>query len=214
VFPRKANQKLPYGKLDWQIDDRNTFSTSVNVLNFHSPNGVLTANTVERAVSQNGEDGVKNETNITKLTSRFTASMVNEVRVQYSRDFEFETANATGPSVIINNLGGQMRYGMPDFLPRSAFPNEQPLQIADDFPFLRGLHDFKLGLDLNLVRETFSNLFQGGGVYTFNSLTAFVQDFGRVDTGANTRKHYASYAQAFDITSPEGRNDFKTVDYN
>src|SRR6185503_15368119 len=101
--------------------------------------------------SQNGRDPVKSETNINRLTSLLSPNVVNEIRVQYSRDLEFQEANAPGPSVIINNLGGQMRYGMPDFLPRPQFPNEKRWQVADDFSYLVGGHDFKFGVDINRI---------------------------------------------------------------
>lgn len=213
-FPRKANQYLPYGKVDWQINDRHTLSSSLNVLDFRSPNGVLTTNVTERSLTQNGEDRVNSETNINRLTSLLSTNLVNELRVQYSRDLEFQTANGPGPSVIVNNGGGQFRYGMPDFLPRPAFPNEKRWQFADDFSLFRGVHDIKMGVDINHVNDVFTNIFQGGGVYTYGSLSAFVQDFAQLDTGANTRKHYNTFQQAFDVTNPQGRNEFSSNDYN
>jgi hypothetical protein len=214
VFPRKANQYLPFGKVDWQISDAHSFSTSVNILKFDSPNGALTQNVIDRALSQNGKDAVRAETIINRLTSVLSPSLVNEVRFQYSRDFEFQEANGPGPSVIVGPTGNQLRYGMPDFLPRPAYPNEKRWQIADDFSVLRGAHDFKVGVDINFVRDLFSNIFRGGGVYTYPNLTAFVQDYARLDTGANTRKHYSTYIQAFDLTNPQGTHKFNTVDYN
>ena len=214
IFPRKANQNLGYGKLDWQLNENHKFTTSLNVLNARSPNGVLTALVLPQALSANGEDGVKNETSINTLTSVLSPNSVNEVRFQYSRDFEFQTPNGVGPSVTVNNLGGSQVYGMPNFLPRPAYPNEKRLQFIDNFSVLRGRHDFKMGVDINVIRELFINVFQGGGVYNYASLTNFALDFGRVDTGANTRKHYNTFAQAFDVVNPDGRNKFNSVDYN
>jgi hypothetical protein len=214
VFPRKANQNLGYGKLDWQINDAQRLTSSMNILNFRSPNGVQSASVVAIPVRSNGKDGVKTETSITTLTSAFSPSKVNDARFQYSRDFEFQDANGPGPSVTINNgVGNSFQYGMPNFLPRPAYPNERRLQFIDNFSLLRRAHDFKFGADINVIRDIFTNVFQGGGVYAYNSLTAFAQDYGDVDTGANTRKHYNSFAQAFDAGDPQGRNQFRGVDY-
>ncbi len=214
LFPRKANQYLPFGKLDWQINDRHSFSSSINLLNFKSPNGVQTPAVVAVPVSSNGRDGVKSETNINRLTSLLSPSIVNEFRVQYSRDFEFQEPNGPGPSVTISNAGGNFQYGMPNFLPRPAYPNEKRWQAADDFSFLRGAHDVKVGVDINRIKDIYTNIFQGGGVYAYTSLTAFSQDFARVDTGTNTRKHYSSFNQTFDLADPQGRHDLSSVDYN
>ena len=215
VFPRTANQNLGYLKMDWQLNDAHRLTSSINILDFRSPNGVQTASVVAIPVGSNGQDGVKTETSITSLTSVLTPSIVNEVRFQYSRDFEFQNPNGPGPSVTINNgTGNSFQYGMPNFLPRPAYPNEKRFQFIDNFSFLRGLHDFKVGLDINEIRDVFINIFQGGGVYAYNNLTNFALDYGRVDTGANTGKHYNTFTQAFDVTNPEGKANFSTVDYN
>jgi hypothetical protein len=215
VFPRKANQNLLYEKFDWQINDGHRLTSSVNMLDFRSPNGVQTAGVVAVPLGSNGRDGVKNETSITTLTSSLTPSSVNEARFQYSRDYEFQTPNGTGPSVTINNgAGNSFQYGMPNFLPRPAFPNERRLQFMDNLSLLRGLHDFRMGADINVIRDIFINIFQGGGVYAYNSLTNFALDYGSVDTGANTRKHYNTFTQAFDLSDPLGKNQFRVNDYN
>jgi hypothetical protein len=214
VFPRKANQYLGYGKVDWQVSDNHRLTSSLNILNFRSPNGVRTANVVNAPVSSNGFDGVKNETNINTLTSVLSPSTVNEFRFQYSRDFDFQRPNAPGPSVLISNAGGSFQFGMPEFLPRPAFPNEKRFQFADNLSFMRGAHDFKAGIDINAVRDLFMNVAGGGGLYSYSSLTAFVQDFAGLDTGASTRRHYNQFTQTFDSSDPQGRSRVNTVDYN
>ncbi|HYR84019.1 MAG TPA: TonB-dependent receptor [Terriglobia bacterium] len=215
IFPRKANQNLAYGKVDFQINDRQRLTSSVNILDFRSPNGIQTANVVAVPVGSNGQDGVRNETSVTTLTSVLSPSSVNEVRFQYSRDFEFQNPNGPGPSVTINNgTGNNFQYGMPNFLPRPAYPNERRLQFVDNFSFLRRQHDFRFGTDINVIRDIFANIFQGGGVYAYTSLTNFALDYGAVDTGANTGKHYNTFTQAFDLTDPQGRNQFRGIDYN
>src|SRR5207244_3346296 len=123
-----------------------------------------TASVLAIPASSNGKDGVKSETSINTLTSLLSPSLANEVRFQYSRDFEFQDPNGPGPSVTINNgTGNTFQYGMPNFLPRPAYPNEKRLQFVDNLSFLRGAHDFKVGADINYIRDLFINIFQGGG---------------------------------------------------
>ena len=214
-FPRTADQNLGNAKLDWQLNDVHRLTSSVNILDYRSPNGVQTAAVVAIPLGSNGEDGVKTETSITTLTSVLSPSVVNEARFQYSRDFEFQNPNGPGPSVTINNgTGNSFQYGMPNSLPRPAFPNEKRFQFVENFSFLRGVHDFKVGADINVIRDLFINIFNGGGVYAYNNLTNFALDFAGVDTGTNTRKHYNTFTQAFDLTNPQGSNNFTSVDYN
>jgi len=214
VFPRKANQNLGYGKVDWQINQDHRWTSSLNVLNFRSPNGIQTASVVSAPVSSNGRDAVKNETSINTLTSALSPSQVNELRFQYSRDFELQTPNGLGPWVIVSNAGGSMQYGRPPFLPRPAYPNEKRFQFMDNFSFLRGAHDFKVGADINVIRDMLVSVPGSGGSYSYSSLTAFAQDFAALNTGTSSGKHYDQFTQTFDSTDPEGRNRFHTTDYN
>lgn len=217
VFPRKADQSLFLTKVDWQMTPKHRLSGSYNFLNFRSPNGIQTAAVVAVPLSTNGRDGVRNDFLITTFTSVLSSNVVNEARFQYGRDFEFQTPNAPGPNVRIRPVGGLFQYGMPDFLPRLAFPNEKRFQWTDNFTYTQGKHTLKLGVDINLVRDLLINLFQGGGVYSYtgpNALRDFALDFVGVNTGASTRKHYSNFAQAFDTTNRGGKDAFYTTDYN
>ncbi len=57
---------------------------------------------------------------------------------------------------------------MPNALPRPAFPNEHRMQFADVLSKTVGKHTFKAGVDVNVIHELLINLFQGGGVYSYN----------------------------------------------
>lgn len=215
LFPRKGNQKLGFTKFDWQVNTTHRLTSSFNILRWNSPNGIQTGAVVAVPVSSNGTDGVHTESSITTLTSVISGRSVNELRFQYGRDLNFQTPNGRGPSVTISNSGGSLQYGMPNFLPRPAFPNEKRFEFIDNFSHVLKEHSLKFGVDINYVRDLFINLFQGGGVYSYSSLTNFALDFGRVDTGAaTTQKHYTNFTQAFDTTSLDGRNSFRTTDYN
>ena len=51
-------------------------------------------------------------------------------------------------------------------------------------------------------------------MYAYTSLSNFALDYGSVDTGANTGKHYNTFTQAFDLTDPQGKHQFRGIDYN
>ena len=69
-----------------------------------------------------------------------------------------------------------MAYGMPNALPRPAFPNEHRMQFADVLSKTVGTHTFKAGVDVNVIHELLINLFQGGGVYSYNGAAATAFD--------------------------------------
>lgn len=219
---RKAHNNLAFYKIDWSINPSHSFSGQYNWHKWRSPNGIRTAPIQTAAESDNGFDGVNTDFLLFRLSSVLSQSTMNEARFQFGRDFEFQRPNAPGPGTSVS---GGISFGMPNFLPRPAFPNEKRFQWVDNISLLRGRHNIKVGLDINYVRELQINLFQGGGVYSYASLNAIAQDCPKGLTGcvpfqdgARTRRHYSSFVQAFDLrgfTGDEaGRNFFTTTDYN
>ncbi len=125
--------------------------------------------------------------------------MLNVVRFQWSQDLEIISANGAGPSVSVTNVTA---YGMPNALPRPAFPNEHRYQFTDILSKTHGTHTLKAGVDVNLIHELLINLFQGGGVYSYSGSTAFANWVADV-TGTNlgdglTGKHYTTFVQVND----------------
>ncbi len=220
--PRKAHNNIAFYKIDWVISPRHTFTGQYNWHRWRSPNGIRTAPIQFAAESDNGFDGVKTDFLLFRLSSALSSTLAHEVRFQYGRDFEFQRPNAPGPSTTVS---GGISFGMPNFLPRPAFPNEKRFQWVDNISLIRGRHNVKAGLDINYVRDLMINLFQGGGVYSYASLNAIAQDCPKgavgcvpLDDGPRTRRHYSSYVQAFDLRGltgdQAGRVFFTTTDYN
>jgi hypothetical protein len=221
---RAGNQWLGLSRVDWNATPRNQISTTVNILRWDSPNGIQTAPTHPNHESANGPDIVKNETVIARWTAVATPALVSELRFQWGRDFEAQAANAPGPSVGVTN---GLNFGMPNFLPRAAYPDERRWQASQNFNWLHGRNSFKFGYDVTRVNDQIINLFQGGGVYSFSTLDAFALDCSNpalpvplkncqstATSGAQgiTGKHYSSFAQAFDTLGLQGATQFHTWD--
>jgi hypothetical protein len=223
---RQGNQWVGLSKIDWNLTPRNQISSTVNILRWDSPNGIQTAPTHAVHESQNGSDGVETETIITRWNSMISPTFLSELKFQWGRDFEFQSPNAPGPSVTVTN---GINFGMPNFLPRAAYPNEKRWQGSQNLSWLRNRHSFKIGFDLTHVNDKMINLFQGGGTYSFSSLNNFALDCGNpafplplkncqaATTGlpANTvpGKHYTTFTQAFDSLGQAGATEFSTVDF-
>jgi hypothetical protein len=194
VTPRSGNQWIFFPKIDWQVSQNNLFTASYNYLKWDSPNGIQTQPVVAFAQSGNGGDDVRVDSLNLRLVSTLKASMLNEARFQYARDFEFEPTNR--PDMVGATIEG-FQVGPPTFLPRPAFPDEKKLQYVDNFSIVHGPHTVKFGADIIRTNDIADNLRAAFGNYTYgtrNNLSG-VTNFGiDLTTGARS---YTQYQQAF-----------------
>ena len=215
AFARFTNQDIGFGKLDYQINSKNRIALSYDSLNFHAPNSYRTATTqTNDSPSGNGTADTKERIFVANWDSTLSSSLTNNLRFQWSRDLEQINANSSGPSVGVTNYTG---YGLPNALPRPAFPDEHRYQFADVVSLNRGRHTFKFGADVNLIHELLINLFQGGGVYTYagaNNYSNWVADVAGVNLGDGlTGRHFTTFVQVTDPVTGVGKDDFYDKDF-
>jgi hypothetical protein len=230
--PRLADQDIYFGKLDYQINPNNHVSGSFNFMDWKAPNDYSTTPTFSAgSITQNGNYGTHERFLVADWNSVISSQVVNDFRFQWSRDFEFYTANFSGPSVSLSSL---YAYGMPNALPRPAFPDEHRLQFTDTVSTVYGKHTMKYGLDINAVHDVLINLFQGGGIYAYSysdtsaatsaaTLQAWIADVYNLplSTDPSTTpaldtllgKHYNTFQQAQDPITGVGKDDFYDMDY-
>ncbi|HUI56682.1 MAG TPA: TonB-dependent receptor [Bryobacteraceae bacterium] len=184
---RKGNQELWFPKIDYKPTDNNTVTLSYNRLRWRSPYGVQTNLVVNRGLDSFGDDFVKDDTGAARWVSVIGPTMTNELRFQYSRDFEYEYANpelagvptdATGysPQVIVNPSPG-FTFGKPYYTQRYAYPTEKRTQVADTASWAHGEHFLKFGVDYNHVNDTIQHLAYNGGDFEYNSRADFFSDY-------------------------------------
>ncbi len=217
---RNGDQYLGLAKLDYQLSPNHRISGVFNVLRWNSPNGIFTGVTHSATETGNGTDIVDNEFLTVTWNGVLSSTLVNEARFQYGRDFEAQVPNGSGPSFVIADAPN---IGMPNFLPRGAFPNEKRFQWVDNVSWLKSNHQVKVGFDINYVRDDIQNLFQGGGVYSYFNISSgtcagaglnnFVRDlFG--GTPAGVAGCYSSFVQTTDPVTGDGSGFFTTTDWN
>lgn len=217
--PRKRINNVALGKLDWVINPNHTFTSSYNWHRWKSPSGIQTQQILSRAASDNGLDGVKTDILLLRLNSVLNPRMVNQAQFQYGRDFEFQSPNSLDPRTTITN---GISFGMSEFLPRPAWPDEKRFQWTDTFSWMTGRHTWKFGLDINYVRDNTTNVRNGGGQFDYTSVSALALDCPpatrptctQVSDGTQTGKHWSTYTQAFDLRGLAGKLFFTTSDYN
>jgi hypothetical protein len=215
-YPRNANLDVGFGKLDYQVNDKNHVNASFNMDNFTALNSYASSPTVSNSsLTSNGTNVIHERTFVASWDSILTSSMVNNFRFQWSRDLETTSANGAGPSVSVANALG---YGLPNALPRPAFPDEHRLQFSDVLSITHGRHNIKVGGDVNAIHELLINLFQGGGVYSYTGANAFnnwVTDVAGVNLGDGlTGRHFGSFVQVTDPVTGVGKDDFYDKDFD
>ena len=215
AFPRFQSQDIAFGKLDYSINNNNRVSGSFNFDNFRAPNSYITSTTANNSSNSANGKAVFHERNaVGNWSSTITPTLINNLRFQWSRDLETTAANATAPSVTVTNF---INYGLPNALPRPAFPDEHRLQFTDVLSKVRGAHTMKFGADFNFVHELLINLFQGGGVYTYsgaNNFSNWVADVAGINLGDGlTGRHFSTMVQVNDPVTGVGKDDFYNNDY-
>ncbi len=184
---RKGDELVLFPKLDWNINDKHHASVEYNRMRWSSPAGVQTAAVVFRGVESFGDDFVKVDTLVARLSSTLSSRMVNEFRFSYGRDFEFQTGQPSiagepvsqfgiSPQIGISGTAG-FTFWKPNFLDRAAYPDERSTQFADTLSISRGKHLFKFGADIRKVDDLLNNLFQNAGAYSYNNRVDFISDY-------------------------------------
>lgn len=215
VVPRKGDQTIFFPKLDWKITPNHTFTTGYNRMRWNSPAGVQSQPVVSRGISSWGDDYVKVDSFISRLSSAFGSKVSNELRFQYGRDFEYQQSQPPAPGEPTTGVGNRppsasigsnsgITIGKPNFLERVAYPDERRTQVANTTTVAHGKHLLKLGADINYVDDTLDNLYQESGAYSYTTLADFLTDYADP-----AQKRYSSYNQGFGTT----RFQFHTWDY-
>ncbi len=210
--PRTGDQVINFPKLDWQMNDRNRFTAQYNRLRWDSPNGVQTQTSNFDGRGTYGNDFVKADVGIFRVSTVVTNSIVNSFLAQYGRDMESEFPSKTLPNELplVSALSpgecsaphkGPCLPGAPDLsvgfgydatgfdagtsalFSRFALPDERRIQLKDDVSWSHGQHVFKFGLDYNKVSDFINNLYNGYGTYDYDWAYSFIGDYLHATTG-------------------------------
>lgn len=185
--PRTQDQRIYFPKIDWVINNNNTFTASYNRMRSKSPSGIETQPTTLKGIATFGDDFVETDSFNLRLTSTITPTILNEARFQYGRDnlFAFSNEPSAGEAVLVtggndrppNIIVNGFTFGKQDFLERYSNPDEKRWQYADTMTISRGMHTFKFGGDVNRVNDLLDNLRLESGGYNYNSVPEFIIDY-------------------------------------
>jgi hypothetical protein len=196
--PRSGYQEINTPKLDWQVNSKEHVSVLYHRLRWDSPGGVQTAGVVGYGIDTQGNDFVKLDYGVTKLTSLIKSNISNELLYAYGRELldegqqpfsAYTLANLKSPTgnipeVRVDGSTG-MYIGSPYYSYRPAQPNETKWQIEDTLYYNRGNHSFKFGVDvlhnadaINALNTTSPNTngVAANGAYTYAYIGNYLAD--------------------------------------
>jgi hypothetical protein len=228
IVPRAGYQEINSPKLDWQINQKNRVSFLFNRLRWDAPGDVQTSSTAQYSLDAWGNDFVKLDYGIAKLTSQLTQRLVNEVLYQYGRELNDEGQQPYSPYTL-NNLvakggsvagasangpGGTIPYigletsigfnlGSPYYSYRISYPSESKWQVEDILYYQLGNHSLRMGGDFVHNSDLLHQTPYYYGDYTYSSIPNFLTDLA-TKGGANQGTCNSSGAAGSATTSGVG----------
>jgi outer membrane receptor protein involved in Fe transport len=197
-IPRKASNDLYFGRTDYHMNDRNTFSLSFNFLRWKSPNGIQTglSSTTGAGITGNGDDTVTVRNGKATWTSVIGSSFVNSFRYGLDTDRQadgFDSAELGGGLGYLDVSVFGIQLGPATYLPRVE-PLEVRNEFADDVTWVKGKHTIKFGATFEHVSDNVNYLSNRFGSYTYPTVTSFALDYSGNTTGA---QNYTGFSQTF-----------------
>jgi hypothetical protein len=165
------------GKIDWYINPSNLFTVRYNYAHSRQPNGTFdveqwgrSANAIERDFSN---------TVSAQLNTTLSASKLNELRFQYSREDrprDYNGPTLPGQTRPFPDTGidfvGQYRFGLPFFIP--VKDHDDRYQVNDNFSWVHGAHNVKMGFELNRTATVQTFIGFANGRFIFDSVQGFM----------------------------------------
>jgi len=198
TVPRTDDNDLGFGRLDYHLSDKHTFTAEFNFLRWWSPNGIQTGlvSTSGAAITGNGDDSVRVRNGKLGWTWVPTSSFVNSFRFGYDTDRQADSFDAaelgSGLGYLDVSVGG-VQLGPATYLPRVE-PAETRYEISDDANLVKGNHSIKFGFNFFTTEDYNYYISNAFGSYSYLNPNAFALDYTGNTTG---QKNWTSYSQTF-----------------
>ena len=197
-IPRTASNDLYFGRMDYHLNDANTFSASFNFLRWKSPNGIQTGltSTTGAGITGNGDDSVSVRNGKATWTFVPNGRWVNSFRYGLDTDRQadgFDQAELGGGLGYLDVSVAGVQLGPATYLPRVE-PLEVRNEFADDISWSHGKHLIKFGGSFEHVSDNVNYLSNRYGSYTYPTVTSFAQDYTGNPSGA---RDYSAFSQTF-----------------
>jgi hypothetical protein len=226
--PRTSSIINNLPRMDWRINPRSYLAVEYNRMRYSAPGGGETAPFINYGISSPGNDALKLDQLIARHSFFITANLVNEFRAAYQHDVDTEYAPPPlpqEPHTALNgtaapgvNISQVLAIGTKPQLNRNAFPDENRIQFADTFAWVRKAHTFHMGGDFQHVTDRISALYAAAGSYSYTNMQDFLIDDATQSaipsahcgiTNSSQYLCYSSYQQGFGVPGLSfATNDF------
>jgi carboxypeptidase family protein len=194
---RRRDDLLLFSKVDWQPRDADHFTFLYNYSRFDSPAGLFPFNPVaDVGLSALPSNFVRDHHASINWTHVLNPNLLSDLHFSFLRDDQIVTPSGlidpSITSVLLLPIGGFLLGNAPD---TPALTREFQWEFGERLDWIRGRHNFQVGLDINRTHVTFFSPGFSQGIYGFFRLADFA-------TGA-----YAFYLQSvgnpvFPLTVP------------
>lgn len=139
-IPRRADQTVNFGRLDWQRKSGSRMALEYNRVRWSGPGAGRSGAVVDRGVASVGSSYGKIDAGLARWVQFLSAGLSNEVRAQVGRELRYETAQPPLPQEPNIGPGGMppeisigpdgFVFGTPAALGERAFPEERRYESA------------------------------------------------------------------------------------
>ena len=201
-FDQRNNPLVAFGRMDYQLNQANALNVQYtyaaqNGLNFGGASGQTNSASTNNTLLDRGSQGVKSA-----VTTVLTASLLNEVRGQYSYDNRTQQPVSGQAQVDIKDLGtiGGSKSG-------TYIYNATRYEILDNLTWAHGRHNLKAGFDMNINPQQQQRESNYGGAYTFATLLDYQAAL------AGNKSKIQQYQQTLAANGRQGFFDSTQKDY-
>ena len=176
--PRRADQTIHFGKLDWHPRPRMAVSAQYNGVRWNSPAGLIDAPTVARGRASLGNANGGLDEGLIRIETTHR-HLTNQLAVQFVHDLQYESPQANlpqeppiGPGGLAPevNIGPNgLLFGTPAFLSKSAYPDERRLTLANTLTYSRGHHLLTLGATVSFLHDLVATASNLAGTFRYDS---------------------------------------------
>ena len=192
---RSAWRSLGFVRLDASPTARDSLSLTYSGNRFDAPSGAALGQASDAVVARGtgslGDSHVNVDAAAAHWRHIFSPHFSSDLSGQFSHDLDYDTAHAPLPQEPGIGPGGfapqvsiapnGFAYGTPANLGRSAYPDEQRIELADAMHLARGRHLFTLGGDWSRIHDRIASLYAPDGAFSYDSSAVNGHDGGLVD---------------------------------
>jgi hypothetical protein len=179
TVPRQANQTVNFGRIDWHRSSGSRLIVEYDRARWSSPGGARSGAVVDRGMASIGSSYGAVDQGVARWVQIFSTHLSNEVRVQYGRELQYETAQpplAQEPSIGPGGLSPEVSigpqglvFGTPAALGQKAYPDERRAEFADVLAWVKGRHFVQVGADFSVISDFTNSLTNVEGTFSYDS---------------------------------------------